>query len=462
MLRSMLVLVLATCPTAALAADEFPYTATITTDNVNVRSGPGVNYYATQYLNRGETVEVWRHDPGGWFAIRPPQHSYCWISSEFLELSGDGYARVTGDRVLCRVGSAFGDDRDVIQVRLSEGEEVELIESHPTSGATGGQAWYKIAPPAGEFRWVSGAYVARQLDAQSPTLAAAPTTEPGASMLDGIARAREATQELADSLDSIESGDVAAGSSPHVRLSQGLLSDHLDAPPAPEASASFSEREAPEVIDGVPVPRVTVALATPPGVETSLGQLEVELSRIVAESPDSWSFTELRRQVDTALAQAESAEERDYARQLHDKIDRYDNLRGRFAEAMRIRDETDAQNDALLATLDESPTIAEPAPNVTQWTAASAAAPAVAEASGRYDGTGRLSPVASREVGDPRFALLDSTGEVAAYVTPAPGVNLQPYVGLEVGISGTRGYLTRQQAPHLTARQVDRLGATVR
>ena len=56
----------------AARADEFPYVAFINADEVNVRSGPGDNYYPVMKLNRGDRVEVYRHDPGGWYAIRPP------------------------------------------------------------------------------------------------------------------------------------------------------------------------------------------------------------------------------------------------------------------------------------------------------------------------------------------------------------------------------------------------------
>ena len=40
------------------------------------------------------------------------------------------------------------------------------------------------------------------------------------------------------------------------------------------------------------------------------------------------------------------------------------------------------------------------------------------------------------------------------YVTPAPGVNLQHYVGRQVGVTGTRGYMPEQHASHIMARHV--------
>ena len=48
--------------------DEFPYTACVNSADVFVRSGPGKNYYPTDKLSKGDKVEVYRHDPGGWCA----------------------------------------------------------------------------------------------------------------------------------------------------------------------------------------------------------------------------------------------------------------------------------------------------------------------------------------------------------------------------------------------------------
>ena len=54
------------------AETEFPYKAYINGDSVHVRSGPGQNYYTVLKMKRSEPVYVYRHDPGGWCAIRPP------------------------------------------------------------------------------------------------------------------------------------------------------------------------------------------------------------------------------------------------------------------------------------------------------------------------------------------------------------------------------------------------------
>ena len=158
-------LLLAACVCCGLAAPQpvrgeqgFPYKAFINANEVYIRSGPGQSYYPTDKLKIGQEVEVYRHDPGGWYAIRPAAESFSWVSARFLKPGEDNLAVVAEENVAARVGSRFSDIRDVIQVRLHKGEVVELLESRQTSGG-GQEKWCKIAPPAGEFRWVFGKYV---------------------------------------------------------------------------------------------------------------------------------------------------------------------------------------------------------------------------------------------------------------------------------------------------------------
>ncbi len=125
---------------------DYPYDAFINTDDVYVRSGPGQNYYPVLRLQRGDRVEVYRHDPGGWYAVRPPAECFSWVSADFVEPGEGKIARIKGDRVVARVGSAFSDIRDVIQVRLDEGELVEVLEAKRIGTGPAAQTWYKIAP----------------------------------------------------------------------------------------------------------------------------------------------------------------------------------------------------------------------------------------------------------------------------------------------------------------------------
>ncbi len=251
---------------------DFPYVAYVNAADVYVRSGPGRDYYPTNKLQKGQRVEVYRHDPGGWLAVRPPRGSFSWVSSRHLDLEVDDLAAVNADRVVARVGSNFSDVRDVIQVRLDRDEKVVVLEPpQPDS------PWCKIEPPAGEFRWVFAKYVDRELPA------------------DLAADVQEAGPYNA-------SGAFAAEDTDSVRLTGG---EQQSAPPTDPAFAGDLARL------------------------RELEHIDMELSEVVAEDISTWSFDELHRRAELALRAAEGSLERGRARVLLDKISRFDDIKRR-------------------------------------------------------------------------------------------------------------------------------------
>jgi SH3-like domain-containing protein len=152
----------AAAPSLAFEDDAaFPYKAYVTTNDVHVRSGPGANYYATDVLKEGQPVEVYRQEPGGWCAIRPPEGSFSWISVHFVKPTHDHLGVVTEEGAAARIGSKFRDIRDVSYVHLHKGEVVEILEAPHGAGGGGANNWYKITPPAGEFRWAPSKFLDR-------------------------------------------------------------------------------------------------------------------------------------------------------------------------------------------------------------------------------------------------------------------------------------------------------------
>ncbi len=69
----------------------------------------------------------------------------------------NGLAEVEKDDVPSRIGSRVSDQRNAVQIRLKKGEVVEIIGEQSIDGET----WYKIAPPAGEFRWIQSRHFAQ-------------------------------------------------------------------------------------------------------------------------------------------------------------------------------------------------------------------------------------------------------------------------------------------------------------
>src|SRR3989304_6005309 len=144
--------------TSVYGEQTFPYKAYVTADGVEVLSGPGPSYYPTDKVQMGDIVEVYKDEPGGYCAIKPPEGSFTWISDRFLKLEDGNLAVVTEDDVATRVGSRLSNARDVIQVRMHKGETVKILGSREIPGSNS-QIWYKIAPPSGEFRWISNKYL---------------------------------------------------------------------------------------------------------------------------------------------------------------------------------------------------------------------------------------------------------------------------------------------------------------
>jgi hypothetical protein len=149
---------------AVAAADaapryQFPYRAVVEGAEAYVRSGPGRNYYPTAKLTAGRRVTVHRHDPGGWYMIAPPKGSFSWIRADYVRKGGPGRGTLTANNVIVRVGSEFGSDRDVEQVRLSTGDSVEVLGEQSFSTRAGALVMYKIVPPRGEYRWIRGRHL---------------------------------------------------------------------------------------------------------------------------------------------------------------------------------------------------------------------------------------------------------------------------------------------------------------
>ena len=145
------------CLSIGLATDSacavvFPYGAYVKTNAASVRSGPGAEFYATDRLEHGSRVEVYRHDDR-WAAIRPPDGSFSWIPANAVKLTDtEPLGTVTTADVKTRIGTRYGDEHNVEFVPLRVGEIIEILGEKWLEDSS--QSWYKILPCAGEFRWV--------------------------------------------------------------------------------------------------------------------------------------------------------------------------------------------------------------------------------------------------------------------------------------------------------------------
>jgi hypothetical protein len=138
----------------AFGGVSFPYVAEIIGDNVNIRSGPGTNYYGCGKLHKGDRVEVVSTQLG-WSRIVPPAGTFSWISMQYItiNLNDPTIGLVTGDDICVYAGSDYVEPMHSTseQVRLHRGEKIKLLGEEKDD-------YCKIGPPPGAYLWVSSKY----------------------------------------------------------------------------------------------------------------------------------------------------------------------------------------------------------------------------------------------------------------------------------------------------------------
>lgn len=150
---------------------SFPYVAEIIGDDVNIRSGPGTNYYGCGKLSAGDRVEV-VSEQFGWSRIVPPAGSFCWISMQYVSVILDNptIGIITVDGVHVYAGSDYVEPMHSTseQGSLNRGDKVKLLGEEKDD-------YYKIAPPSGAYLWVSTQYTKPAAPVAETPL---PTVEP--------------------------------------------------------------------------------------------------------------------------------------------------------------------------------------------------------------------------------------------------------------------------------------------
>jgi len=304
----------------------------------------------------------------------------------------------------------FSEVRDVIQVRLNKGERVELVDTHASADGK----WYKITPPAGEFRWVYKDYVTGR--APQDELADDDSSDDERAERARLrARKRRHDDEIRLTSADRDSSDEDAP----VRNSSNRDGMDRDSDLSPPRAADAPRRG----------PRRSTASDDRKSFIAALSDIDLDLSAMVAEEITSWSFSDLRLRTERVMRRAPTAIERGQAQQLLNKIDRFDRLKARQDAILDVPVTAASLNSAALARQEEA-------------------------IAARFDATGLLSQVAPRKEGAPPFVLIDRRGNVISYVTPAPNINLRPYVDRQVGINGQRGFMPEVQKSHITAQHI--------
>lgn len=134
---------------ASFAADKsFPYLGKVTTSDVNIRSGPHVNFEIMGKLKKDRAVVV-LEKKDGWLKIKLPKSFSVFVSSKYVQVEPNATSGIiTSNRVNLR---ARPDAISNVIIQLNKGDIVRIRNK--------ANDWYKIMPPANSFAWVNENFV---------------------------------------------------------------------------------------------------------------------------------------------------------------------------------------------------------------------------------------------------------------------------------------------------------------
>lgn len=483
-----------TCAAVAAAQEQpgpFPATVRVTADHTYLRAGPGDDFYPTERLMAGATVEVWAVDPSGYVAVRPVEGSYSWLRACDVDpvstlgdppngpAPGRGIGVIVTDGAVSRVGSQLNDLRHVAQVSLEAGERVQVIDEVRIAAGRHAGLWVRIEPPAGEFRWAWLGDLETPPGIVPPAAAVATSadnTEAGtASIGEAMAAIKDASIAVAQAFDTqpAESSgtptlDTQLDSSTPVpalgtQLAAGmgaqLGTGASVAPPQPLGFMPSARRlfagwlpRGTSVFD--PATPVTPVAVTSGGAVSGdeLADIDLALSLAVTGPAESWNLAPVRERLRQAAARTNTDIDRTRVEAIDARISRFETIQSRhrtLAAAPTPAADPSLQLGGMWSSLSAiggrpiRPGVmpgGAPADGQPTWTP-----PDVTETSGR------LATVVSRRPDAPRWAVVDQSNNVIAFITPQAGVNLAPMVGQDVAVRGARGYMPEYKRPYVVA-----------
>ena len=183
--------------TAAGINSAVPFTARIILPNAEVRSGPGSDskLYGTNNLKAGDVITVVQERPDGWLAIRPPDGSFSWVQSKYLQrivATQPNYLVQTndGNKVPVYIGSAVLNTKPTLEsARLTRGSQVKSLGAAQSDGK---ENWIPIVPPENELRYIRCEAIGKQAVQANPAPAAVPATPPNPVSSNAIVNANSA------------------------------------------------------------------------------------------------------------------------------------------------------------------------------------------------------------------------------------------------------------------------------
>lgn len=439
-----LLIALVAAAAAGAAESPLPLSVAVAASETYLRAGPGDDFYPTDRLVAGQTVEVWAIDANGYCAVRPPEGSTSWLRASDVAIAGTEVGEATiavvvTDGAVARVGSRLNDLRHVTQVALEAGERVRVHGREQNASGRHAGDWVRIDPPSGEFRWARGE------DLELPPSLAVVVDAGGATA--GLAAAGATVAALRDAREAVAE-TVAAFDAPTETAPPQVLE------PAPLATRLFGGwlPTGTTLFDGEPTPPPAVSAGALAASADELADIDLALSLAVTGPSDSWNLAPIRERLRLVATRTTSAAERMRAEALDARLARFEEIQGR--QRSLVAAETAAEPSPLrlgamwssLSALGSRPIRpgvlpgGKPADGQPTWTPPD-----------QVEVTGRLATVVSRRPDAPRWAVVDDRNAVLAFVTPQAGVNLAPLVGQQVAVRGAKGYMPEYQRPYLVA-----------
>jgi hypothetical protein len=434
------------------AAEQYPYTGTITAGNVTVHSGPGAGFYPTSQLQAGDKVEIF-YEKGDWCAIRPPIGSFSWVSAKYVDLGSGNIGTVLAGGLASRIGSEETEDCETVQVKLSKGEKVFVLDRRETPENETSPLWLKITPPSGEFRWIPRSallpptarnrYTSTNTDITQAQYERETTSEPVLPPPTRPIRIRRQTEPVNNTV-------------PELPLT--VLPEPSQADPKVASALSVLDQQAvaPSLVDQNLDP-----------FQKAFVELKEE-ARIVMSRPTEDEVFDLLIQRANDLYEVAPTDQ-DLEKTYH--------LLETLQRTRVVRQELTARRSFAVPTAPVSPVnrsllptalttnSSTPAPraggignNVVQANTPAVAAPLQAGINiGGYDIVGRLGEFDPLPKGHPPFAVVDDKEQIICLVSPSAGLDLELYVGRFVGINGVLGFYEKpgnQKAKHVTVKNI--------
>lgn len=191
-----------------------------------------------------------------------------------------------------------------------------------------------------------------------------------------------------------------------------------------------------------------------------LHNLQVALGDMVSKPPSMWQLEPIIDRTKYLIEHGANPVERGQARLLLERIDEFKSHAQRTAltTAGSLLSSNSGGSSGYVSPIGSGVGVTTASYLQSANAAAtSTSGPSMIPGKQPYDASGWLVPVHAIQPGQPSTALTDDRGNIVAYVTALPGMNLSTYLNEPVGIIGLRGYLPQLQAGYIEAQRVVRL-----